>query len=576
MPRPSDQPLEGSILKTERVYIKISLGILGGLCLFIALCWAGHHFYVRWQEHKFMRQAHVALDKNDLRWAVLAAQRAYALDASSLDACRTLAEIAEKQNSAEAIEWRRRVVGIEPNSLPDLLALAGTALRFQQPAIAEEALAKMSPAQRNAAGYHAAAARLALTKNDSGAAEKHFLEAARLAPNDPQRQLELAEFQLRSDDEAKRQKGRALAQRLKSDPKVRIASIHVLINDALRWRDESASVELAKEINTLPDAPYPDRLLALGILRRLNDPAFAAALNRLEAESAKSAETAVKLIAWMNGQNLALVAIDWSKQLPPEMFSSVAMRFALADSYVRLRDWRALKEMLQRGPWDRAESLRLALQAKAARETGDDAGFEKNWVAAVAKAEGNPERLDMLQTIAFQWRWHDKATAVLWKLSENRESQREALQALYRYYAAERDTTGLYRTVARLVAVMPDDPAVKNNFAQLSLLLKAEPARARSLARDLHEKQPQNAAFASTYAFALYQTGDFQGALKVMSSLPPEQLNEPAVAAYYGLFLAGVGQRAEAGRFLSIAEKAKLLPEEESLLAQAKAAIARQ
>ena len=304
---------------------------------------------------------------------------------------------------------------------------------------------------------------------------------------------------------------------LKSDPKVRLAAIHVLINDALRWRYDSASVELAKEIDALPDVPYADRLLALGILRRLNDPAFAAALTRLESESASSADSSVKLITWMNSQNLALLAIDWSKRLPPEMFGSVAMRFALADSYVQLRDWRALKEMLQRGSWDRAESLRLALQAKAARETGDDAGFEKNWVAAVAKAEGNPERLNMLQTIAFQWGWQDKATAVLWMLAENRETQRDALQALYRYYAAERDTTGLYRTLARLVAVMPDDLAVKNNFAQLSLLLNAEPARARALARDLHEKQPQNAAFASTYAFALYQNGDFQGALKVMN-----------------------------------------------------------
>jgi Flp pilus assembly protein TadD len=575
MPRPSDQPLESSLLRTERVYIKLSLGILAGLCLFIALCWGGHRFYVRWQEHKFMRQAHVALEKNDLRWATMAAQRAYAVNASSLDACRTLADIAERQNSATAIEWRRQVVAIEPDSLPNLLALAGTALRFQQPAIADEALAKVSPAKQSDAGYHAAAARVALTKNDFGAAEKYFREAVRLAPNDPERQLELAEFQLRSDDHAKRDQGRELAESLKSNPKVRLAALHVLINDALRSRSNSTSAELAKELDAMPGAPYADRLLALGILRSLDDPDFAGALNRLESESAKSPEDAAKLATWMNGHNLALLAIDWSKQFPPEMFASVALRFALADSDVRLRDWRALREMLNRGSWDRAESLRLALQAKVARETGDDAGFEKNWGAAVAKAEGNPERLNMLQTIAFQWKWHDKATAVLWMLAENRATQPEALQALYRYYAAERDTAGLYRTLGRLVAVMPDDPAVKNNFAQLSLLLNAEPARARALARELHEKQPGNAAFASTYAFALYRNGDFQGAAKIMSSLPPNELNDPSVAAYYGIFLAAAGQNAEASRFLGAGEKAKLLPEEEKLLAEAKAAVAR-
>src|SRR2546423_13579411 len=166
MPRASDKPIEASFQRTERIYLKLSLGILGGLCLFVALCWGGYRFYARWQEHKLMRQAHVALEKNDYRWATLAAQHAYAVNPSSLDACRTLAEIAEKQGSVEAIEWRRRVVAIEPRSLGNLLALADSALRFQQPAIAAHALAKVPPAPQNDAGYHPAAARLALTEKD--------------------------------------------------------------------------------------------------------------------------------------------------------------------------------------------------------------------------------------------------------------------------------------------------------------------------------------------------------------------------------------------------------------------------
>jgi Flp pilus assembly protein TadD len=576
MPRPTDQPLETSFRRTERTYIRLSLGGLAGLCLFVALCWGGHRFYVRWQEHKLMHQAHVAFDKNDLRWASLAAQRAYAVDPSSLDACRTLAEIAERQKSAEAIEWRRRVVAIDPSSLAHRLALAETALRFERPAIAADALAGVPLAQQKDAGYHAAAARVALTKSDFAAAEKHLTAAARLAPNDPQRQLELAEFQLRSDDRALRDKGREVAQRLKSDRRVRLPAIHVLINDALHLHHDSAGADLAKELDALPDAPFVDRLLALGILRRLKDPAFTGALTRLESESAKSVDHAVKLMNWMNSQGLALLAIDWSKGLPAEMLSSIGMRLVLADSYVQLRDWTALKEMLKGGSWDRAEPLRLALQAKATRETGDEVAFEKNWAAAVAKAEGDPERLNLLQRLAFQWGWPAKATAVLWSLAEIRETRREALQALYRYYSAERDTAGLYRTLARLIAVIPDDPAVKNNFAQIALLLNADAARARNIARELHEAHPENAAFTSTYAFALFQTGDLPQALKIMSGLTTEQLNDPSIAAYYGVILAGAGQRAEATRYLGASEKAKLLPEEEQLIATARASIARQ
>lgn len=258
------------------------------------------------------------------------------------------------------------------------------------------------------------------------------------------------------------------------------------------------------------------------------------------------------------------------------MLSAIPLRFALADAYVRLRDWAALKTMLQGGSWERGEPVRRAFLAKAARETGDDIGFEKNWVAAVGAAEGDVARLNLLQTIAFQWNWPEKGTAVLWMLAENRAAQREALQTLYRNYAQQRDTTGLYRALSRLVAVIPEDPAVRNNYAQISLLLKAETIRARGMARDLHEAHPHNAAYTSTYAFSLFQSGDVKGAVKLMSQLTPEQLHEPSVAAYYAILLAAAGQNDAATEYFGYAEKAQLLPEEEELVAKAKASLARQ
>ncbi len=523
-----------------------------------------------------MRQAHVAFDKNDLRWATMAAQRAYAVDPKSADACRTLAAIAEKQNAPEALDWRRRVIALVPDSMPDRVALVECALRFKQPAIAAEALAQVPVAQQNDASYHTTAAHLALVKKDFVTAEKHLETAVRLAPNEPRRELELAEFQIRSDDAAKRETGRARAEKLKNNPELKLTALHILVNDAIARRNDTASLELAKELDAFPEATYADRLLALNILRGLKDPAFTGALTRLQAESAESAEKAVRLINWMNSHELALLAIDWSKRLPPEMLGSVPLRFALADAYVRLRDWAALQTMLQGGSWERGEPIRRALLAKAARETGDDMGYEKNWIAAVAAAENDPARLNLLQTIAFQWNWPEKATAVLWMLAENRDAQRDALQALYRYYAEQRDTTGLYRALSRLVSVMPEDPAVRNNFAQISLLLKAETFRARGMARDLYEAHPQNAAYASTYAFALFQSGDVKGAVKLMSKLTPEQLRDPAVAAYYAILLAAAGQNDAATEYFALAEKAKLLPEEEELVAKAKASLARQ
>jgi len=576
MSRPSDSALETSLQRAEHTYVKLCLGLIGALCLLVVVCWGGHRFYIRWQEHKLMRQAHIAFDKNDLRWATMAAQRAYAVEPESAEACRMLATVAEIQGRPEAIDWRRRVVALNPNSMPDRIALVETALRFQQLAIAAGALAQVPAEQQDDARYHSTAAHVSLAKNDLATAEQHLTMAVRLSPNDPQRQLELAEVQLRSDDRNKRAAGRALAQRLKGDSKVRLHALHVLLDDAGRWRHDSASIELARELDRLPDAPFADRLVALGVLRDLNDPDFPPALTRLEAESSRSADKAANLLTWMNSHGLSLLAIDWSKQLPLEMLGNIPLRLALADAYVRLRDWSALQAILQRGSWDRAEPIQRALQAKAAHESGDAVGFETNWVAAVGAAGGDPANLNLLQTIAFQWNWSDKATAVLWMLAENPDAKRAALQALYRYYAAQRDTSGLYRTLSRLVALLPQDPALRNNFAQISLLLKAETPRAGAIARDLHKANPHDAAFASTYAFALFQSGDVKEALKIMKQLTPEQLHDPSVAAYFGILLAAAGQNDNATEYFALAEKAKLLPEEEELVAQAKASLARQ
>src|SRR4030095_11112641 len=154
MVRRSDSALETSLRRTERTYVKLWLGVIGVLCLLVVVCWGGHRFYMRWQEHKLMRQAHVAFDKNDVRWATMAAQRAYAVEPESADACRLLASVAERRDNPEAIDWRRRVVALSPNSLPDRIALVESALRFQQPAIAAGALAQVPTERQNDARYH--------------------------------------------------------------------------------------------------------------------------------------------------------------------------------------------------------------------------------------------------------------------------------------------------------------------------------------------------------------------------------------------------------------------------------------
>ncbi len=266
---------------------------------------------------------------------------------------------------------------------------------------------------------------------------------------------------------------------------------------------------------------------------------------------------------------------DWSRQLPPAILEKLAVQAALADSCVLLSDWAALDRLLKNNCWSAAKPLRLALKSKVARETGDAPATEQNWTAALEAAGTNPAQLELLHGLATRWKWSEKSAAVLWQQVDQPRTQWTALRALFQLYRDERDTRGLYRALLRWTQLKPDDRAVQNNVAQLSLLLGTDIARARDAARQLHQQEPANPAYASTYAFALYRAGDTAGALQVMQRLSPTQLDDPPIALYYGIILAGSNRRPEATRYLDLSAKAALLPEEETLRSQAANQIAR-
>ena len=65
--------------------------------------------------------------------------------------------------------------------------------------------------------------------------------------------------------------------------------------------------------------------------------------------------------------------------------------------------------------------------------------------------------------------------------------------------------------------------------------------------------------------------GKTNEAIKTSQQLTPQQLEEPSVAAYYGVLLMGAGDKTNALHYLQKADTAKMLPEEKALVARAKA-----
>ena len=95
------------------------------------------------------------------------------------------------------------------------------------------------------------------------------------------------------------------------------------------------------------------------------------------------------------------------------------------------------------------------------------------------------------------------------------------------------------------------------------------------LAREVHEQEPKNVDYASTYAFSLYLQGDVRKALQVLAGFSEAELERPQIAAYYGVMLANSGDFSRAAKLLDLGEKADLLPEERKLVEKAQLTVAR-
>lgn len=565
--------METSHQRTERFYLKLLLGALIAIVLLIAIFWGGHDLYVRWQERRLVRRASVAFQHGDDATASLAARTVLQIKPASAPAARIMAQLAEKAGNPAALDWRHRVVEAEPRSVEDALAWARCALQFNQARIAEQALSGIDERGRERADYHAASALLAQAGKQDEKAEAEWEQAVQLDPKEKGYQLRLGTLQINSKDQARHAQGKAMLESLRSDEKQRAAATRTLINDGIAHRENAQMlIQLARQLQEYPEATSTDRLIFLDFLHQAQQPDFASYLTQLENRVATQPADLAALLEWMSQSKLNLIALDFIKNVSQEQLNEWPVPMAVAGIYARLKDWRKLEEITKDANWRQGEFIRHAYLARALRAQDKAAAAEHEWAAATKAASSGSESVLALVRITMEWTWDKEMTDLLWSLTTDPETQRDAVQTLYRYYIRSDDTQGLYRILVRWAELAPNDLNVQNNLAQVSLLLNANPEEGRRLAAEIYEKMPSNAAYVTTYAYSLLTKGNPQGAVKAMSSLTEEQLRDPAVSAYYGICLAALRDQ-RAREFLDAAQKAELLPEEKRLVDKALASL---
>lgn len=556
-----------------------SLWIVVATVLVLAGCvvvwnWKGRTTYRRWTRASQLVNAERLARTGRLQAAAAAAQSILQVDPINLRATALIADIAEKTGARDSVRWRERMVALEPWNTTNMVNWAQAALRYHDYFTALKALSGYPTNPPPPAFYHETAGAVALGIGDRQQADAHFSEALRLDPTNVNRQLNLAKLRLSGDAATGKAESRGLLERLAANPATRHEALVLLAKDALERQDWKGAVRDAQELAARTNAPFDDQLLYLRALRGSGSASFTNYLRTAQVRASGSPVDLARMIVWMNETGYIPQAMAWARSLPIESRQDPRVGIAIADTFIGLRDWLGLRNWVRSADWGSAESFRIAYDAFAtgflASPEARNAEVDGLWAKAVVQAKNDANQLEALAAMADRWRLPKAAESTRWAIVESGNGQENALMALHRLYVANDGTLGQYRVARQLLKLKPDDLAAQNNVIYLGLLLGVADSDLHTLADQHHLRSPRNPVHVSTYAFSLYRRGQAQAAVDIMAQVEPSILRKPMMAAMNGIFLAKAGDTIRAREFLRLAENAKLLPEENKLVTEAR------
>ena len=543
----------------------VILGFGAGLFGFASV----HKGWNRWRKARLLTEAKDRLDHNNLNEAEVSARRALAIDPKSLVATRILAETTEKQNRPETVVWRAQIARLDPG-LESELNLASAALRFGQFDLARAAVERVAPEDREKAAYHIVAGWLSRAQGNVAEEERHFAAAVAQEPTNDVYQFNLAVLQILSHDPEKSAAAHNQLERLSKVPQFRTEALRALLDNALRQNQTDAANELAQALQMSPQVTFADYLLCLELYRKLDPKKFDALLDKVKPVAAREGHDVAQLLSWMNKNGLAIAALKWSEKLPVDRTNRPPVAIAVAEALAQTKNWSRLKRWSRSGSWGDDDYLRLAYQAYAVRRSRrtaeSEAEFDALWNSAAAAAEAQSEHKLALARLASTWSLTSEAEQLWLNVAKFPSGRREALDALYTIYREANDLPNLRLTAERLHEASPEEVGLAANAARFALLLDHNAAASRALAKQAFDRAPNDPAVAVTYAFALYGIGRTAEGIKILETLPPDQLNDPHAAVYAALLYDDENQLDAANNYLALARNGPIFPEEKQLL----------
>ncbi len=540
----------------------------------------GSILYRDWHQRRLLHRAASLLQEEKFDQAAQNARKVLTVDPNSLPAHYILAEAAERQNLEEAVLWRAQIARLLPKDPDSQLNLASAALRFGQIDLARKALNDVVPNYRGSAAFHVVAGWLARAEGNLAEQEEQFAAAVKEEPGNDLYQFNLAALQIQSTDMEKSAKARAVLNRLTKVAPFRTGALRALLNDAVARSDLAAADTFAQQLQMSQEVTFGDYLLCLTFYRKLDEKKFRPLLERVKPFAVRNPSDLAALISWMNENGLAEDVVKWIDKLSKDELSFPPVSIAVAATYANTKNWSRLRRWTGTGSWGVSDYLRIAYQAIATRKSHSRNGgsehteFEKLWRSAEQATEEQPERELDLARLASKWNLEKESEQLWMRVAKNPPMRREALDALRRLYRANDNLEKLYDTLQRLHESSATEAPITADLARLGLNVEQNTKESRDLAKEAYDRAPNELNCAVTYAFSLYRLGRSAEGLGIIQRLSPDQLHDPHAAVYVALLLADAGQIEGAKEYIAAAEAGKIYLEEKKLLDEAKSKLA--
>jgi Tfp pilus assembly protein PilF len=534
----------------------------------------GSKLYRDWHQTRLLQQAGSMLQQGRFNEATRTAREFLTQHPDSLPALYVLAETAEKQNLEEAISWRGQIARLRPKDPDSQLNLVSAALRFGKLDLARKALDQIPANDRDRPAFHVVAGWLACAEGNFAEQEDQFAAAVKKEPKNDLYQFNLSALQIHSSDAQKKANARENLERLSKLVPYRTGALRALLNDAVERNDLSAADDYAQQLQMSQEVTFGDYLLCLNFYRKLDEKKFRPLLERVKPFAEKNPSDLASLMEWMSKNGLTTEVVRWIEKLPAKKLTSPPTVVAVANAYANAKNWKQLERWTRKGTWGESDYLRLAYQAFATRQSRENNPdkFDKLWRDAERSANGQPERELVLARLASKWSLEKESEQLWLRVAEDPPLRREALDGLHLLYREDNDTGKLYDVLRRLHESSPNEAPITADLARLGLNLETNVDRSHDLAKEAHDRAPNQINCAVTYAFSLYRLGRSAEALGIIQGLSGHQLHDPHAAVYTALLLADAGQIDAAKEYIAAANGG-IYPEERKVLDEAKTRI---